>query len=74
MEVERKIRKIGNSLGVHIPSKIIKQMELEEGDIVYISYKEDKIVITKTTDEPTDELKNKVIQILDEYLQENEKK
>ncbi|MQR94626.1 AbrB/MazE/SpoVT family DNA-binding domain-containing protein [Fictibacillus phosphorivorans] len=69
MEVERKIRKIGNSLGVHIPSKIIKQMELEEGDAVYVSYKEDKIIITRSTDEVTDELKNKVIQILDEYLE-----
>ncbi|WP_144697405.1 AbrB/MazE/SpoVT family DNA-binding domain-containing protein [Fictibacillus phosphorivorans] len=69
MEVERKIRRIGNSLGVHIPSKIIKQMELEEGDAVYVSYKEDKIIITKSTDEVTDELKNKVIQILDEYLE-----
>jgi putative addiction module antidote len=69
MEVERKIRRIGNSLGVHIPSKIIKQMELEEGDAVYVSYKEDKIIITRSTDEVTDELKNKVIQILDEYLE-----
>lgn len=74
MEVERKIRKIGNSLGVHIPSKIIKQMELEEGDVVYVSYKEDKIIITKGKDEITDDLKSKVIQILDEYLTENEKK
>lgn len=74
MEVERKIRKIGNSLGIIVPSDYLKQMGLKEGDSVYTTFENGKIVISsesKTMEET--EFKNRVIKILDEYL-DNERK
>jgi antitoxin component of MazEF toxin-antitoxin module len=34
---EAKLRKIGNSLGVIIPSDIIEEMEYKEGNLIYVA-------------------------------------
>lgn len=73
MEVERKIRKIGNSLGVILPSDMLKQIDAAEGDSVYVEMKEDQIIIRRhpksTTNDPDQEFEQKVISIVEKYLQ-----
>jgi antitoxin MazE len=74
VEVERKIRKIGNSLGIIVPSDYLKQMGLKEGDSVYTTFENGKIVISSESIAQEDaEFENRVIKILDKYL-ENERK
>ena len=34
---ETKIRKIGNSLGILIPSKVIEEIDAHDGDIVHVA-------------------------------------
>jgi putative addiction module antidote len=69
MEVERKIRKIGNSLGVILPSEFLKSMGIKEDDSVFISYENNQIVIKKYGEVMKEDVfKEKVIQIIDEYL------
>jgi antitoxin component of MazEF toxin-antitoxin module len=41
----RKIRKIGNSLGVILPSDLLKYLELKEGSSVNVTMSNEKIVI-----------------------------
>lgn len=38
MKPKTRITRIGNSKGVIIPSSIIKELALEEGDIVHLEY------------------------------------
>ena len=45
MKPTTKITKIGNSKGVIIPSEIIKELALEEGDIVELKYDYTKQVL-----------------------------
>lgn len=47
MYIERKIRKVGNSLGLTLPSDILKMVDVKEEDIVKISVENNKIVINK---------------------------
>ena len=41
-----KIQKIGDSLSVSIPHEILEQMNLEEGDSIYVSQTPDGIYLT----------------------------
>jgi putative addiction module antidote len=43
--MEVKIRKIGNSLGIILPSDIIRLMSLKEGDSINMEGKENEILI-----------------------------
>ena len=45
--MKSKIIKIGNSLGLIIPSYIIKVLEIEKGTEIDINLKKEKIEITK---------------------------
>ena len=45
--VEIKLQKWGNSLGIRIPSNILKSLNLNINDIVNIKEEEEKIIITK---------------------------
>ncbi|HEF5237820.1 AbrB/MazE/SpoVT family DNA-binding domain-containing protein [Bacillus paramobilis] len=40
--MERKLRKIGNSIGLLLPKEMLKNMDLKEGDGVEIVYNVDK--------------------------------
>ncbi|WP_165352560.1 AbrB/MazE/SpoVT family DNA-binding domain-containing protein [Bacillus infantis] len=74
MEVEKKIRKIGNSMGVVIPSDFLKNMGIESGDPVYISLEDNVIKIRSTqSKKDNDEFKEKVITIIEEYMEQNNK-
>ncbi len=45
--MEAKLQKWGNSLGIRIPSNILKTLGMSDEDIVDISYDEEKIIISK---------------------------
>lgn len=45
-----KIQKIGDSLGVSIPDEILEQMNLAEGDSIYVAKTSDGIYLT--TEDP----------------------
>lgn len=73
MEVERKIRKIGNSLGVYLPSDMLKQMGAKEGDKVFISMEDGEIIVRSSEKKKdNDEFKAKVVKIIEEYMNEKD--
>lgn len=75
MEVEKKIRKTGNSLGVVLPSDFLKYIGAENGDTVYISLEEDEIIIrSKKSKEKRDQFKERVLEIIEEYMKNEESK
>jgi antitoxin MazE len=75
MEVEKKIRKIGNSLGVVIPSDILKEIGVKDGDTVYLSIEDGEIIIrSESQKETNDKFKEKVTAIIEEYMEEHDKK
>jgi antitoxin component of MazEF toxin-antitoxin module len=47
MEIRLKLRKIGNSLMVAIPSQVIDDLKLKTGDDMLLDVKDSKIVIRK---------------------------
>jgi putative addiction module antidote len=72
MDAEGKIRKIGNSLGVILPAAMLKKLEVQDGDTVYISLEDDGIKIRNTEQKQIDDdFKQKVITILNEYMKEH---
>lgn len=46
-KIERKIRKVGNSLSVTLPKEVLEFADLKEGDTVEFSDKNGKLVIEK---------------------------
>lgn len=75
MEHERKLRKIGNSLGVGLPSEIVKDLNLKEGDTVFIKETDGDIIIRDSSRKDVDDqFKMKVIKIIDEYFKDKESK
>jgi putative addiction module antidote len=72
MDAEGKIRKIGNSLGVILPSAMLKKLDVQDGDTVYISLEDDGIKIRNTEQKQIDDdFKLKVITIIKEYMREH---
>lgn len=72
--IERKVTKIGNSIGITLPPEILRQIGLAQGDDVQIEVKEGKIILRKKeklhlpegVDAEFMELLNKVIKEHDE--------
>jgi putative addiction module antidote len=72
IQAEGKLRKIGNSLGVIIPANILKKIGVGYGDTVTITYENGEVKIKNPDNNVIDEdLKEKVIAILDEYFKEH---
>lgn len=70
MEVERKIRKMGNSLGVLIPSDMLKEMGIEKDDTVYLSVEDGELIIRSESQKQNhDKFKEKVLAIIEEYME-----
>lgn len=44
---ERKVTKIGNSYGITIPTELLKQVGLAQGDDVQVEVKDGKILLRK---------------------------
>ncbi|AZV43656.1 putative addiction module antidote [Peribacillus asahii] len=74
MEVERKIRKVGNSLGVLLPSSMLKEIGVKDGDTVYISMGNDGEIVIRNTEQKknNEKFKKQVIAIIDEYMENKE--
>lgn len=45
--MEMKLQKWGNSLGVRLPSNILKSLNLKVDDVINIREEDEKIIITK---------------------------
>jgi antitoxin MazE len=74
MEVERKIRKIGNSLGVLLPSDMLKEIGVTNGDTVFVSVEDGEIKIRSVDQkQANDKFKEKVIAVIEEYMEHVEK-
>jgi putative addiction module antidote len=74
MEVERKIRKIGNSLGVLLPSDMLKEIGVEKDDTVYITVEDGELIIRSESQKQTnDKFKEKVLAIIEEYMEHDGK-
>lgn len=71
--MERKIIKVGNSLGVIIPSTLLEEMGIGYQDVVNLEYSKElkSIVITNKNTTPSDNHLDKVVKgIVDDYLKE----
>jgi AbrB family looped-hinge helix DNA binding protein len=47
MEIKLKLRKIGNSMMIAIPSQVVSDLELKAGDDMLLDVKNSKIIIRK---------------------------
>lgn len=63
------IRRVGNSKGVLIPSRILNAMNMSEGDEVFISFKDGKLIIENEYRIET--FDDKVITVLEKYFKAN---
>lgn len=63
--MEAKLQKWGNSVGVRIPSSILKSLNIKTDDVVNIEQIEDKIMISIS--------KNKKISLKDRFMDYNGK-
>lgn len=52
MFAERKITKIGNSLGVTFPIDLLNELDLNQGDEIRMEIEDDKIVIKRNNKVP----------------------
>jgi putative addiction module antidote len=69
--MKKKLRKIGNSIGISLPSDMLKDMELSEGDDVVVEYntEEKEIVIKKVNSTPsTDTLIETIRSVVESVL------
>jgi antitoxin MazE len=68
--MERKIRRIGNSLGVGIPGEMLREVQLCEGDTVEIELRKDKgeIVLRNKKITPTTDFESRVIDVVTKYF------
>lgn len=47
-EMERKITRIGNSLGVTFPGEVLKKVNISRGDVVTIDVRDGEIILRKS--------------------------
>ncbi len=50
MTYEQKLTKIGNSVGVIIPSEVLKRLKLTSGSKVFLEQVQDQILLKRTED------------------------
>jgi antitoxin MazE len=75
--MERKITRIGNSLGIRLPAEILKDIQLDEGDTVELELRKDKgeIVLRNKKITPiTDDFESRVIDVVEKYFDVKRKK
>ena len=49
---QQTLRKIGNSVGIIIPNEVLKELNLKEGDSVYVDQDSNSIIINKNMNYP----------------------
>jgi antitoxin MazE len=71
IEIEKKISKIGNSLGVTIPAEVAKIAEVEAGGTVYLTVNSiTKEITIRKTPQKEESFKEMVKEIVENYLRE----
>ncbi|MCL6588031.1 MAG: AbrB/MazE/SpoVT family DNA-binding domain-containing protein [Anoxybacillus sp.] len=48
LKAERKVLKIGNSLGVTFPAEFLQKLDLQHGDEIQLQLEDDRIVMKKS--------------------------
>lgn len=68
--MKKKLRKVGNSVGLSIPSEILKDMGVTDGDEVIVEYilHRKEIVIKKTNTPSTDHLIETIRSVVESVL------
>lgn len=46
-QIERKVTKIGNSIGITLPPEVLRQVGIARGDDVQVEVKDGKIILQK---------------------------
>jgi len=71
LEIERKISKVGNSLGMTLPAEIAKIAEVEVGETVYLTVNSiTKEITIRKTPQKEESFKEMVRDIVESYLRE----
>lgn len=71
---ERKVTKIGNSIGITLPSEILKQVGLAQGDDVRVEVKDGKIILQKKEHlQLPDGVDAEFMDILNDVIKEHDK-
>ncbi|CAH0324985.1 AbrB/MazE/SpoVT family DNA-binding domain-containing protein [Priestia megaterium] len=71
LEIERKISKVGNSLGITLPAEIVKVAEVELGETVYFTVNSiSKEITIRKNPQKEDSFKEMVRDIVESYLRE----
>lgn len=71
LEIERKISKVGNSLGITLPAEIAKIAEVELGETVYLTVNSiSKEITIRKNPQKEDSFKEMVRDIVENYLRE----
>ncbi|MDC0706476.1 MULTISPECIES: AbrB/MazE/SpoVT family DNA-binding domain-containing protein [Bacillati] len=71
LEIERKISKVGNSLGMTLPAEIAKIAEVEVGETVYLTVNSiTKEITIRKNPQKEESFKEMVRDIVESYLRE----
>jgi len=71
LEIERKISKVGNSLGMTLPAEIAKIAEVELGETVYLTVNSiSKEITIRKNPQKEESFKEMVRDIVESYLRE----
>jgi antitoxin MazE len=54
VEVERKVTKIGNSLGITLPAEVLKHLNIKQGDKIILYLEQGKVSFQKNNAVPID--------------------
>lgn len=73
-QYERKVTKIGNSLGVTLPTELLRQVGFAQGDDVQVEIKDGKIVLRKKEQVKLPEgVDTEFMDILNDVIKEHDK-
>jgi antitoxin MazE len=73
-QIERKVTKIGNSIGITLPPELLKQVGLAQGDDVQVEVKDGKIILRKKEQlQLPDGVDAEFMDILNDVIKEHDK-
>lgn len=73
-QIERKVTKIGNSIGITLPPELLKQIGLAQGDDVQVEVKNGKIILQKKVQlQLPDGVDAEFVNILNDVIKEHDK-
>ena len=73
-QIERKVTKIGNSIGITLPPELLKQVGIAQGDDVQIEVKDGKIILRKKEQlKLPDGVDAEFMEILNDVIKEHDK-